>query len=143
MTNPWFPLRVGRTLVYTGVKDGKSALNIMTTTRRTRGSPGCSPGCVPRSSCFCSPLRPVQTGALSVEKCLQPAARLDSPLTDPDPDPPRELNADDRQVQGSLVLDRVRPVTGSDQSGLHRLVQRPPPRPQCSVHARMLANRRG
>lgn len=36
VTNPWFPLKVGRTLVYTGVKDGKKALNIMTTTRRTR-----------------------------------------------------------------------------------------------------------
>lgn len=36
VTNPLFPLRVGRTLVYTGVKDGKKALNIMTTTTRTQ-----------------------------------------------------------------------------------------------------------
>ncbi|MGW6195594.1 hypothetical protein ACWF0M_05560 [Kribbella sp. NPDC055110] len=36
VTNRFFPLKVGRTLVYTGVKDGKPALNIMTTTSRTR-----------------------------------------------------------------------------------------------------------
>lgn len=36
VTNPWFPLRVGRSLVYTGVKDGKAALNIATTTNRTQ-----------------------------------------------------------------------------------------------------------
>ncbi len=36
VTNPLFPLKIGRTLVYTGVKDGKKALNIATTTNRTR-----------------------------------------------------------------------------------------------------------
>ena len=36
VTNPLYPLKVGRTLVYVGVKDGKKALNIMTTTNRTR-----------------------------------------------------------------------------------------------------------
>jgi hypothetical protein len=36
VTNPLFPLKVGRTLVYTGVKGGKKALNIATTTNRTR-----------------------------------------------------------------------------------------------------------
>jgi hypothetical protein len=36
VTNPLFPLKVGRTLVYTGAKDGKRALNIATTTNRTR-----------------------------------------------------------------------------------------------------------
>jgi hypothetical protein len=36
VTNPMFPLKVGRTLVYTGVKDGKKALNIATTTNRTQ-----------------------------------------------------------------------------------------------------------
>lgn len=36
VTNPMFPLKVGRTLVYTGIKDGKKALNIATTTNRTR-----------------------------------------------------------------------------------------------------------
>ncbi len=34
--NPFFPLVVGRTLVYTGVKDGRKALNIVQPTRRTR-----------------------------------------------------------------------------------------------------------
>jgi hypothetical protein len=34
--NPFFPLVVGRTLVYTGVKDGKKALDIVQPTRRTR-----------------------------------------------------------------------------------------------------------
>lgn len=36
VTNPFFPLKVGRTLVYTGVKDGKAALNLVLTTSRTR-----------------------------------------------------------------------------------------------------------
>jgi hypothetical protein len=36
VTNRFFPLKVGRTLVYTGTKDGKKALNIVTTTARTR-----------------------------------------------------------------------------------------------------------
>jgi hypothetical protein len=36
VTNRFFPLKVGRTLVYTGTKDGKKALNIATTTSRTR-----------------------------------------------------------------------------------------------------------
>jgi hypothetical protein len=36
VTNPWFPLVVGRTLVYTGVKDGKRALNIVYTTPHTK-----------------------------------------------------------------------------------------------------------
>jgi hypothetical protein len=36
VTNPWFPLVVGRSLVYTGVKDGKRALNIVYTTPHTK-----------------------------------------------------------------------------------------------------------
>jgi len=36
VTNRLFPLRPGRTLVYTGTKDGKKALNLFTTTKRTR-----------------------------------------------------------------------------------------------------------
>lgn len=36
VTNPLLPLKVGRTLVYTGTKDGKQALNIATTTNRTK-----------------------------------------------------------------------------------------------------------
>jgi hypothetical protein len=36
VTNRYFPLKVGRTLVYTGVKDGKAALNLVVTTSRTR-----------------------------------------------------------------------------------------------------------
>jgi hypothetical protein len=36
VTNPLFPLKVGRTLVYSGVKDGKKALNIVVTTNRTQ-----------------------------------------------------------------------------------------------------------
>jgi hypothetical protein len=36
VTNPWFPLRPGTTLVYTGTKDGKRALNLVMTTSRTR-----------------------------------------------------------------------------------------------------------
>lgn len=36
VTNRLFPLRPGRTLVYTGTKDGKKALNLVTTTKRTR-----------------------------------------------------------------------------------------------------------
>jgi hypothetical protein len=36
VTNPWFPLVVGRTMVYTGVKDGKRALNVVVVTRHVR-----------------------------------------------------------------------------------------------------------
>jgi hypothetical protein len=36
VTNPLFPLKPGRTLVYTGTKDNKKALNIFTTTSRTK-----------------------------------------------------------------------------------------------------------
>ena len=36
VTNPFFPLRPGTTLVYTGTKDDKSALNLVFTTSRTK-----------------------------------------------------------------------------------------------------------
>jgi hypothetical protein len=36
VTNPLFPLRPGTTLVYTGTKDGKKALNLVAPTSRTR-----------------------------------------------------------------------------------------------------------
>ncbi len=36
VTNPLFPLKPGRTLVYTGTKDNKKALNIFHTTSRTK-----------------------------------------------------------------------------------------------------------
>jgi hypothetical protein len=36
VTNPWFPLRPGRTLVYTGTKDGKKALDIFAPSSRTK-----------------------------------------------------------------------------------------------------------
>ncbi|TCC49817.1 hypothetical protein E0H75_15975 [Kribbella capetownensis] len=36
VTNPWFPLLPGRTLVSTGVKDDEKALNLVITTSRTR-----------------------------------------------------------------------------------------------------------
>jgi hypothetical protein len=36
VTNPFFPLTPGTTLVYTGTKDGKGALNLVLTTSRTR-----------------------------------------------------------------------------------------------------------
>ena len=36
VTNPWFPLRPGRTLVYTGIKDGKQALDLFAPTHRTK-----------------------------------------------------------------------------------------------------------
>jgi hypothetical protein len=36
VTNPFFPLKPGRTLVYTGSKDGKKALNLVLTTSRTK-----------------------------------------------------------------------------------------------------------
>jgi hypothetical protein len=42
VTNPWFPLVVGRTMVYTGVKDGKRALEVVVVTRhvkRINGAP--------------------------------------------------------------------------------------------------------
>lgn len=42
VTNPWFPLRPGRTLVSTGTKDGKRALDLFTTTSRTRVIAGVS-----------------------------------------------------------------------------------------------------
>jgi hypothetical protein len=34
--NPWFPLTPGRTLVYTGTKDGRKALDLFVATARTR-----------------------------------------------------------------------------------------------------------
>jgi hypothetical protein len=34
--NPWFPLTPGRTLVYTGTKDGKPALDLVAPTTRTK-----------------------------------------------------------------------------------------------------------
>jgi hypothetical protein len=34
--NPWLPLTPGRTLVYTGTKDGKPALDVVAPTRRTK-----------------------------------------------------------------------------------------------------------
>ena len=34
--NPWFPLQPGRTLVYTGVKDGKAAIDVVAPSRRIR-----------------------------------------------------------------------------------------------------------
>jgi hypothetical protein len=36
VTNPYFPLKPGRTLVYTGTKDGRAALNIFAPTSRTK-----------------------------------------------------------------------------------------------------------
>ena len=36
VTNPWFPLKPGRTLVSTGVKDGEKALDLFVATSRTR-----------------------------------------------------------------------------------------------------------
>src|SRR2546430_12690621 len=36
VTNPLFPLKPGRTLVYTGTKDNKKALDIFQTTSRTK-----------------------------------------------------------------------------------------------------------
>jgi len=36
VTNQYFPLRPGETLVYTGTKDGKKALNLVATTSRTK-----------------------------------------------------------------------------------------------------------
>src|SRR4051794_40103624 len=36
VTNPWFPLVVGRTMIYTGVKDGKRALNVVVITPHTK-----------------------------------------------------------------------------------------------------------
>jgi hypothetical protein len=36
VTNGWFPLKVGRTLVSTGIKDGQKALNMFVTTPRTK-----------------------------------------------------------------------------------------------------------
>jgi hypothetical protein len=36
VTNPLFPLKPGRTLIYTGTKDNKKALNIFYTTSRTK-----------------------------------------------------------------------------------------------------------
>ena len=36
VTNPWFPLKPGRTLVSTGVKDGQKALDLFVTTYRTK-----------------------------------------------------------------------------------------------------------
>src|SRR4030095_4566002 len=36
VTNQYFPLRPGETLVYTGTKDGKKALNLVAITSRTK-----------------------------------------------------------------------------------------------------------
>src|SRR4051812_36717515 len=36
VTNPWFPLPSGRTFVYSGVKDGRTAVDVVTVTGRTR-----------------------------------------------------------------------------------------------------------
>jgi hypothetical protein len=36
VTNPWFPLTPGKILVYTGIKDGKKALDLFAPSRRTR-----------------------------------------------------------------------------------------------------------
>jgi hypothetical protein len=36
VTNPWFPLTPGRTLVYTGTKDGRPALDLVAPSSRTR-----------------------------------------------------------------------------------------------------------
>src|SRR5690349_20397983 len=36
VTNPWFPLKPGRTLVYRGVKDGRPTLERFRATRSTR-----------------------------------------------------------------------------------------------------------
>jgi hypothetical protein len=36
VTNPWFPLTPGRTLVYTGTKDGKAALDLFAASKRTK-----------------------------------------------------------------------------------------------------------
>jgi hypothetical protein len=36
VTNPWFPLPVGRTYVYSGVKDGRTSVDVVTVTGRTR-----------------------------------------------------------------------------------------------------------
>ena len=36
VTNPWFPLKPGRTMIYTGVKDGEPALDVVAVTSRTR-----------------------------------------------------------------------------------------------------------
>ncbi len=36
VTNPWFPLKPGTTLLYEGVKDGKPAVDIFATSTRTR-----------------------------------------------------------------------------------------------------------
>jgi hypothetical protein len=36
VSNPWFPLRVGTTDLYTGVKDGAPTVDVVTVTRRTR-----------------------------------------------------------------------------------------------------------
>jgi hypothetical protein len=80
--------------------------------------------------------RPVQASAFSVQQCLELTAGVDALWADPDPDSPGEANSEDRQVQGPLVLGRVRPVTGLDQDRLDRLVQGLPPGSQCSVHAR-------
>jgi hypothetical protein len=36
VTNPWFPLHVGTTYLFTGVKDGAPTVDVVTVTRRTR-----------------------------------------------------------------------------------------------------------
>src|SRR4051812_40155487 len=36
VTNPYFPLRVGRTYVYAGTKDGEPTIDVVTPSRNTR-----------------------------------------------------------------------------------------------------------
>ncbi|WP_432890006.1 hypothetical protein ACQPYH_11795 [Kribbella sp. CA-245084] len=36
VTNPWYPLKVGRALIYTGVREDQNALDIVITTPRTK-----------------------------------------------------------------------------------------------------------
>jgi hypothetical protein len=36
VTNPYFPLRPGRTYVYAGTKDGKAAINVFAPSKRTK-----------------------------------------------------------------------------------------------------------
>src|SRR4051812_42538236 len=40
ITNPWLPMPVGTTFVYTGAKDGKQALDVVTVSRKTRKPDG-------------------------------------------------------------------------------------------------------
>jgi len=40
VTNPWFPLRPGTTYIYTGTKDGRHALDVVTVSRQTKAIDG-------------------------------------------------------------------------------------------------------